>query len=102
MARSLCGRHKPRQAGFVRGQWLSDPLLVACGGDRGGAIENQPAMGNERLTADNPPFIPYPLAMSLPPIILASASPRRAELLRQIVDEFEIIPGHAEEFQPEY
>jgi septum formation protein len=40
--------------------------------------------------------------MSLPNIILASASPRRAELLRQIVGQFEIIPGHAEEFQPEH
>ena len=39
--------------------------------------------------------------MNLPPIILASASPRRAELLREIVEEFQIIPGHAEEFQPE-
>lgn len=39
--------------------------------------------------------------MNLPPIILASASPRRAELLREIVEEFQVIPGHAEEFQPE-
>ena len=37
-----------------------------------------------------------------PPIILASASPRRAELLREIVAEFQVIPGHAEEFQPEH
>lgn len=40
--------------------------------------------------------------MKLPPVILASASPRRAELLRKIVREFEVIPGHAEEFQPEH
>ena len=40
--------------------------------------------------------------MSLPPIILASASPRRAELLHQVVNDFETIPGHAEEFQPEH
>jgi septum formation protein len=40
--------------------------------------------------------------MSLPPVILASASPRREELLRQVVDEFEVIPGHADEFQPEH
>ena len=39
--------------------------------------------------------------MNLPPIILASASPRRAELLREIVEEFQVLPGHAEEFQPE-
>ena len=37
-----------------------------------------------------------------PPVILASASPRRAELLREIVSEFQILPGHAEEFQPEH
>jgi septum formation protein len=40
--------------------------------------------------------------MKLPPVILASASPRRAELLRKVVREFEVIPGHAEEFQPEH
>jgi septum formation protein len=40
--------------------------------------------------------------MKLPPVILASASPRRAELLRDVVREFEVIPGHAEEFQPEH
>ena len=40
--------------------------------------------------------------MKLPPVILASASPRRAELLRKVVRNFEIIPGHAEEFQPEH
>ena len=40
--------------------------------------------------------------MKLPPVILASASPRRAELLREVVREFEVIPGHAEEFQPEH
>jgi septum formation protein len=40
--------------------------------------------------------------MKLPPVILASASPRRAELLREVVPQFEIIPGHADEFQPEH
>src|SRR5205085_3431182 len=40
--------------------------------------------------------------MKLPPVILASASPRRAELLRKLVSEFKILPGHAEEFQPEH
>ena len=40
--------------------------------------------------------------MKLPPVILASASPRRAELLREIVRDFKILPGHAEEFQPEH
>ena len=43
-----------------------------------------------------------PQQMKLPPVILASASPRRAELLRKVVRKFEIIPGHAEEFQPEH
>ena len=40
--------------------------------------------------------------MKLPPVILASASPRRAELLREIVRDFKVLPGHAEEFQPEH
>ena len=39
--------------------------------------------------------------MNLPPVILASASPRRAELLRAVVADFQILAGHAEEFQPE-
>ncbi|HWN97309.1 MAG TPA: Maf family protein [Methylomirabilota bacterium] len=40
--------------------------------------------------------------MKLPPVILASASPRRAELLRKTVRQFEVIPARAEEFQPEH
>ena len=40
--------------------------------------------------------------MNLPPVILASASPRRAELLQRFVRKFEIILGYAEEFQPEH
>lgn len=40
--------------------------------------------------------------MKLPPVILASASPRRAELLRKVVRKFQIIPAHAEELQPEH
>ena len=40
--------------------------------------------------------------MKLPPTILASASPRRAELLREIVPDFQVVPGHTEEFQPEH
>ena len=35
--------------------------------------------------------------MKLPPLILASASPRRAELLRQLKLEFEVIPSDATE-----
>lgn len=35
--------------------------------------------------------------MKLPPLILASASPRRAELLRQLKLEFEIVPSAATE-----
>ncbi|HEY5296898.1 MAG TPA: Maf family protein [Verrucomicrobiae bacterium] len=35
--------------------------------------------------------------MKLPPLILASASPRRAELLRQLKLEFEIMPGEVAE-----
>jgi len=35
--------------------------------------------------------------MELPLLILASASPRRAELLRQLSPNFQVIPGNAEE-----
>ena len=35
--------------------------------------------------------------MSLPPLILASASPRRAELLRQLNLDFQIVPSDATE-----
>jgi septum formation protein len=35
--------------------------------------------------------------MKLPPLILASASPRRAELLRQLQPEFQIVPSDATE-----
>jgi septum formation protein len=39
--------------------------------------------------------------MNLPPIILASASPRRAELLRELDMPFEIVPSDAEEVHNE-
>jgi septum formation protein len=35
--------------------------------------------------------------VKLPPLILASASPRRAELLRQLKLEFEVVPSDAKE-----
>ena len=35
--------------------------------------------------------------MKLPPLILASASPRRAELLRQLQTDFQIVPSDAAE-----
>jgi septum formation protein len=40
--------------------------------------------------------------MKLPRVILASASPRRAELLKQLGLKFEVIPGRAEEIAPAY
>ena len=40
--------------------------------------------------------------MSLPPVILASASPRRVELLRELCAEFQVIPAQAPEFHPEH
>lgn len=40
--------------------------------------------------------------MNLPRVILASASPRRAELLRKIVRNFEVVPAQADEHQPEH
>ncbi len=35
-------------------------------------------------------------------VILASASPRRAELLHELGIDFEVLPGHADESQPEH
>lgn len=40
--------------------------------------------------------------MSTLPLILASASPRRAELLRAVGIEFTVLAGHAEEVEPEH
>ncbi len=40
--------------------------------------------------------------MKLPPLILASASPRRAELLRQLKLEFEVVPSDATEVFDEH
>ncbi len=40
--------------------------------------------------------------MKLPPLILASASPRRAELLRQLPVDFEVIVSDAVEVAPEH
>jgi septum formation protein len=40
--------------------------------------------------------------MKLPHVILASASPRRAELLRKVVRDVEILPSQADESQPEH
>ena len=37
------------------------------------------------------------MVVKLPPLILASASPRRAELLRQLKLEFEVVPSAAKE-----
>ena len=35
--------------------------------------------------------------MNLPPLILASASPRRSELLKQLGVEFQVVPSDASE-----
>jgi septum formation protein len=40
--------------------------------------------------------------MNLPPLLLASASPRRAQLLAAAGYRFEVIPGRAEEAHPEH
>ena len=40
--------------------------------------------------------------MNPAPFILASASPRRAELLQQVVPEFEIVPSDAPEIHDEH
>jgi len=39
--------------------------------------------------------------MRLPPLILASVSPRRADLLRQLGLEFKVIPSNVSEIQPD-
>jgi len=40
--------------------------------------------------------------VKLPPLILASASPRRAELLKLLPVKFQILPGHADEVAHEH
>jgi septum formation protein len=40
--------------------------------------------------------------MNLPPLILASASPRRAELLRQLDLKFQVVPSDAPEIHQEH
>ncbi|MEI9865445.1 MAG: Maf family protein [Limisphaerales bacterium] len=40
--------------------------------------------------------------MNLPPFILASTSPRRAELLRQLPVKFRVVPSDAEESSHEH
>jgi septum formation protein len=40
--------------------------------------------------------------VKLPPLILASASPRRAELLKLLPVEFQVLPGHALEVAHEH
>lgn len=40
--------------------------------------------------------------MKLPPLILASASPRRAELLKLLAPGFRILPGHVDEVAHEH
>jgi septum formation protein len=45
--------------------------------------------------------MPVPLR-DLPPVILASASPRRAQLLRQIGLQFQVMPSDAPEIQPPF
>ena len=40
--------------------------------------------------------------MKLPPLILASASPRRAELLKLLPVKFRVLPGHAAEVAHEH
>lgn len=40
--------------------------------------------------------------MNLPAVILASASPRRVELLRELGVAFQVVPAHAPEFHPEH
>ena len=43
----------------------------------------------------------HDLSAELPPLILASASPRRSELLRQLGVEFKVVPSDAPEIHNE-
>ena len=43
-----------------------------------------------------------PTKLTLPPLILASTSPRRSDLLRQLGLDFQVIAGRIEEIQPEH
>ncbi len=45
-------------------------------------------------------FAPENSAMNLPPLILASASPRRSELLRQLGVPFRVVPSDTPEIHP--
>ena len=51
----------------------------------------------------NPSFLPpsgwVPVTRPLPPVLLASRSPRRVELLRQILPGFETVPSNAVELE---
>jgi septum formation protein len=51
----------------------------------------------------NPSFIPpsgwVPVTRPLPPVLLASRSPRRVELLRQILPGFETVPSNVTELE---
>ena len=42
------------------------------------------------------------MIVKLPPLILASASPRRAELLKLLPVKFRVLPGHADEVAHEH
>ena len=53
------------------------------------------------LTTDNWPLTNWPPAMNLPRLILASASPRRAELLREMGLRFRVVPSDAAETRNE-
>jgi len=63
-------------------------------------VKRRPRLPTEKRADVASPSLPD--AIKLPPIILASASQRRAELLRELVPDFEVLPGHVEEFQPEH
>ena len=46
------------------------------------------------------PHLDPSIAEQLPPIILASASPRRSQLLRELGVDFQVLPAQADERQP--
>lgn len=58
-------------------------------------------MSARKVPVHRPPPALRP-AMNLPPLILASQSPRRSELLRQLGFDFTVMPGRIQEVQPEH
>jgi MAF protein len=79
------------------------PPAAACENTGGGEPVRPDILWSRRPPrAVDPEDKPILTMSTLPPLILASASPRRAELLKQIGLEFGQLPTHVPEEQPEH